>query len=111
MKFLMLSAHTSGQNNELRVALSSAGKRRLVWYSGLYLSPIAAENTLSRIEKAILKRLENPESFAVWPSSKERKHPYRRINVKNYTVWYVVIDDVMEVRRILYSGRNEKRLL
>ena len=75
------------------------------------LSPIAAENTVSRIEKAILKRLENPESFAIWPSSKERKHPYRRINVKNYTVWYVVIDDVMEVRRILYSGRDEKKFL
>lgn len=75
------------------------------------LSPIAAENTVSRIEKAILKRLENPESFAIWPSSKERKNPYRRINVKNYTVWYVVIDDVMEVRRILYSGRDEKRVL
>ena len=75
------------------------------------LSPIAAENTISRIEKAILKRLENPESFAIWPSSKERKHPYRRINVKNYTVWYVVIDDVMEVRRILYSGRDEKKFL
>ncbi|MBR4489717.1 type II toxin-antitoxin system RelE/ParE family toxin [bacterium] len=70
------------------------------------LSPIAAENTVSRIEKAILKRLENPESFAVWPSSKERKHPSRRINVKNYTVWYVVVDDVMEI-----SGRDEKRLL
>lgn len=75
------------------------------------LSPIAAENTVSRIEKAILKRLENPKSFAIWPSSKERKNPYRRINVKNYTVWYVVIDDVMEVRRILYSGRDEKRVL
>lgn len=75
------------------------------------LSPIAAGNTVSRIEKAILKRLENPESFAIWPSSKERKRPYRRINVKNYTVWYVVIDDVMEVRRILYSGRDEKRVL
>ena len=75
------------------------------------LSPIAAENTISRIEKAILKRLENPESFAIWPSSKERKHPYRRLNVKNYTVWYVVIDDVMEVRRILYSGRDEKKFL
>ena len=75
------------------------------------LSPIAAENTVLRIEKAILKRLENPESFAIWPSSKERKNPYRRINVKNYTVWYVVIDDVMEVRRILYSGRDEKRVL
>lgn len=74
-------------------------------------SPIAAENILTKIEEAILKRLENPEYFAIWPSSKKREYPYRRINVKNYTVWYVVVDDVMEIRRILYSGRDENKLL
>lgn len=74
-------------------------------------NPIAAENTLSRIESAILERLESPESFAVWQSRKKRPYPYRRINVGNYTVWYVVIDDVMEVRRILYARRNEENLI
>ena len=74
-------------------------------------NPIAAENTLSRIESAILERLESPESFAVWQSKKKRPYPYRRINVGNYTVWYVVIDDVMEVRRILYARRNEENLI
>ncbi|MBE6361557.1 MAG: type II toxin-antitoxin system RelE/ParE family toxin [Treponema bryantii] len=74
-------------------------------------NPIAAENTLSKIESAILERLESPESFAVWKSTKNREHPYRRINVGNYSVWYVVIDEVMEVRRILYSRRNEDALL
>ncbi len=74
-------------------------------------NPIAAENTLTRIEEAILKRLEAPESFAVWSSKKKRSYPYRRINVGNFTVWYVVIDDVMEVRRILYSRRNEENLI
>ncbi|MCR5045784.1 MAG: type II toxin-antitoxin system RelE/ParE family toxin [Treponema sp.] len=74
-------------------------------------NPIAAENTLKKIESAILERLESPESFAIWPSKKNRKQPYRRINVGNYTVWYVVIDDVMEVRRILYSRRNEENLI
>lgn len=74
-------------------------------------NPIAAENTLSKIEKAILERLESPESFAVWQSNKKRDYPYRRINVGNYSVWYVVIDDVMEVRRILYSKRNEENLI
>ena len=72
---------------------------------------IAAENTLSKIEKAILERLESPESFAVWQSNKNREYPYRRINVGNYSVWYVVIDDIMEIRRILYSRRNEENLL
>lgn len=72
---------------------------------------IAAENTLLKIETAILERLESPESFAVWQSKKKRPYPYRRINVGNYTVWYVVIDNVMEVRRILYSRRNEENLI
>ncbi|MBO4319989.1 MAG: type II toxin-antitoxin system RelE/ParE family toxin [Treponema sp.] len=74
-------------------------------------NPIAAKNTLSKIENAILERLESPESFAIWQSKKKRPYPYRRINVGNYTVWYVVIDKVMEIRRILYSHRNEENLI
>ena len=74
-------------------------------------NPIAAENTLSKIEAAILERLESPESFAVWQSKKQRPYPYRRIDVGNYTVWYVVIDHIMEVRRILYSRRDEENLI
>lgn len=74
-------------------------------------NPIAALNTLDRIESAILERLNAPESYSIWQSKKKRDYPYRRINVGNYTVWYVVIDDVMEVRRILYSRRNEEELI
>lgn len=36
---------------------------------------------------------------------------YRRINVGNYTVWYVVIDNVMEIRRIQPARRNEELFL
>lgn len=72
---------------------------------------IAAQNTLNKIETAILERVPMCESFPVWQSMKNRKYPYRRINVGNYTVWYVVIDDVMEVRRIQPSNRNEENLL
>ena len=74
-------------------------------------NPIAAERTLSQIENAILKRLIAPEAFAIYQSTKPRLYPYRRINVGNYSVWYVMIDNIMEVRRILYSGRNEENLL
>ncbi len=74
-------------------------------------NPIAAENTLNRIEQAILDCKEMPESFKIWESKKKREHPYYRLNIGNYTVWYVVIDTVMEVRRILYSKRNEEALL
>ena len=74
-------------------------------------NPIAAERTLSHIEAAILKRLEAPAAVAVWSLKRKREYPYRRINVGNYTVWYVVIGTVMEVRRVFYSRRNEETLL
>lgn len=82
-----------------------------VYTQNILKNPIAAENILSKIENAILKRLENPEAYAVWQSSKKRELDYRRINVGNYTIWYVVIGDVMEVRRILYSRMDERKFL
>lgn len=47
-----------------------------------------------------------PESFAPYPSTRERELPYYPIYIRNFTVFYVVIGDTMEVRRILYSHRN-----
>lgn len=74
-------------------------------------SPQAAEDFVEEVEKAIYKRLDSAEVFAPYPSVKKRKHGYYGIRVKNYIIFYVVIGDVMEVRRILYQKRNlEKEL-
>ena len=51
------------------------------------------------------------EAFEPYPSSRERQHPYYRIQVKNFTIFYVVIGDTMEVRRIIYSRRNLTHLI
>ncbi|MCD8353454.1 MAG: type II toxin-antitoxin system RelE/ParE family toxin [Clostridiales bacterium] len=69
-------------------------------------NPIAAEALVDDVQKAIQERLFCAESFEPYPSARERQYPYYRISVRNYTVFYVVIDDVMEVRRIIYSRRN-----
>lgn len=74
-------------------------------------NPDAAQRLVDQVERAILKRLENPESFEKYPSKRERRYPYYRIYVGNYIIFYVVIDDVMEVRRFLYKKRNIKELL
>lgn len=73
--------------------------------------PSAAERLVDDIEATVYKRLEAPLSFAPFRSSKKRPHPYYRINVRNFSVFYVVIDDTMEVRRVLYSKRNLDKLL
>lgn len=74
-------------------------------------NPSAAHRLVDDVELAIIKRLEMPLSYAPYQSSKLRKHPYYRIIVRNFSVFYVVIDDTMEVRRLLYSKRNIDELL
>ena len=50
--------------------------------------------------------LNNPLAFKPYKSIRDRQNDYYRINVRNYAVFYVVIEDVMEVRRFVYSKRN-----
>ncbi|MBR0411741.1 MAG: type II toxin-antitoxin system RelE/ParE family toxin [Eubacterium sp.] len=79
------------------------------------LNPEAADDLIDAVEKAILKRLPNCESFEPYYSVKEREYPYYRIYVKNFTVYYVVIhtDDrkIMEVRRFLYNRQDRDRII
>ena len=74
-------------------------------------NPTAAQKLVDDTEKAILERLNFAESFEPYPSTKQREYPYYRIYVHNCTVFYVVIDGVMEVRRFLYSAQDIPRML
>lgn len=67
---------------------------------------IAAENFYNEVITQIEKRSYNPGSYEKYISNKKRKDIYYRIYIKNFIVFYVVKDVVMEVRRILYSKRN-----
>lgn len=74
-------------------------------------NPISAMNLVEKIENAIFERLYCPLSFEPFQSSRKRENPYYRIYVENFVVYYVVIDEVMEVRRLLYKGRDAGRLI
>lgn len=76
----------------------------------------AANDLIDAVEKAILERLPVAEAFEPYRSMKERQYPYYRIYVKNYVIWYVVIDDegedkIMEMRRFLYNKQNKDGLI
>jgi plasmid stabilization system protein ParE len=71
----------------------------------------AAKKIVARIENAILKRAENPKGYKKYRSAKDRENDYYRINVRNFSVFYVVIADVMEVRRAIYSKRDIEKLV
>lgn len=79
----------------------------IVDYIALRLkNPIAADNLVDEVQTAIRERMACAEAFEPYHSNRERQYPYYRIYVKNYIIFYVVIGDVMEVRRIVYSRRN-----
>lgn len=74
-------------------------------------NPAAADALIDAVEKAILARTACAEAFEPETSAKGRPHPYYRIYVKSFTIYYVVIGNVMEIRRILYNKRNTSALL
>ena len=51
------------------------------------------------------------EAFAPYDSMRNRPYPYYQIPVKNDSVFYVVIGNVMEVRRFVYSRSDWERKL
>ena len=76
----------------------------------------AADDLLDAVEKAILERQPVAEAFEAYHTMRERKYPYYRIYVKNFVIWYVVIDDegkdkIMEVRRFLYNKQDRDNLV
>ena len=67
---------------------------------------IAADNFYNEVVKQIEKRSNAPESYEVFKTFNGGKIEYYKINVKNFTIFYIVKGKVMEIRRIYYSKSN-----
>lgn len=74
-------------------------------------NPIAAERLVDAVEASILDHAQNPTMAPTYRTTRARSLPYRWFPVGNYMVFYVVIDDTVEVRRFLYKGRNIESLI
>lgn len=82
----------------------------IISYIGLQLkNPIAAKNLVYEIEKAINIRLQNPAIYEKYKWGE--KDIYYKINVRNYSIFYIVKDNNMILGRIIYSRRNFNDLL
>ena len=91
-------------------------EQKVIYISEMLKNKKAANDLLDAVEKAIMERLPVAESFEPYCSVKERQHKYYRIYVKNFVIYYVVIDDIgskkiMEVRRFLYNKQDCEQLI
>lgn len=74
-------------------------------------NPAAAQRLVDSVEAGIFEHLQNPTMAATYRTTSERPFPYYWFSVGNYMVFYVVIDDAVEVRRLLYKGRNIESMI
>lgn len=78
-------------------------------------NPKAALNLLDKFEYAISKRTPIADSFKSFISSRDREHPYYKINVANYYIFYVIINekdrDIVEYRRVLNNKMNWEQIV
>lgn len=72
---------------------------------------LATKTLVNNAEVGIKKRLASPLSTTPYQSISSRQHPYRRILVGNYLIFYVVIDNTMIIRRMLYGRRELDKIL
>ncbi len=74
-------------------------------------NPIAANSLIAEIEKAIIERAYSSTDYEEYYSNRRRKDTYYRIYIRNYTVFYTVKGNIMNIRRILYSRRNFEKFI
>lgn len=74
-------------------------------------NPQAAERLVDNVEDAILQYQKNPLLGHEYRSTREHAEQYRWFAFDNYLIFYVVLGDVMEVRRLIYGARDLTRLV
>ncbi len=74
-------------------------------------APQAAANLVDKLDRAISRLEQFPFSGHPYIKNQKLQDEYRMLIVENYLVFYVVYDNVVEIRRIIYGRRNYENLL
>ena len=74
-------------------------------------APGAALNLLDELEASINKLKTYPNAHRLYRPIKPIKTQYRILTVKNYLVFYVVLEEQIEIHRIVYKKRNLSQLI
>ena len=74
-------------------------------------APQAANDLLTKIGKAVEPLERFPFAFPIYKDTAFAKLGYRIRPVDNYLLFYVVIGNVVEIRRVIYAKRNLPELL
>ena len=81
-------------------------------YIAIQLCNIEASKKLIRDMKKATDRLKTfPKAHPVYPTPKPLKRKYRRMVVKNYSLFYYIDGEVVKIKRVLYNRRDLTKIL
>ena len=69
-------------------------------------APKAALNLINKIDSELKKVSANPFRCHVYFPLSKLKYEYRVLNINNYSLFYVIDIEKVEVHRVLYSKMN-----
>lgn len=73
--------------------------------------PETAIKMLNTLETEILTLQENPFRGSVYLSNRSHGSQYRKLFVKNYVIFYLILEDTVEIQRVFYNRRNMNKLI
>jgi plasmid stabilization system protein ParE len=74
-------------------------------------APEAASRFADSLDEKVGILATAPYIGAVYKETRALEYEYRRIFVGNYTVFYIVLEDAVEIHRVIYSARNMAELI
>jgi toxin ParE1/3/4 len=74
-------------------------------------APKAAMDLLDAMDESISRLEQFPYSFKIYQPIKDLENEYRLLPVKNYAVFYVVKEQVVEIHRIIYAKMDFTKVI
>lgn len=84
----------------------------IIYYiTNILKAPKSAIDLLDDLESSIFRLLQFPYSCKIYQSVELLESEYRMLSVKNYIVFYVVIEHIVEIHRIVYARMDFEKLI
>ena len=74
-------------------------------------SPKAAMDFIYILDKSILRLKQYPYSCKSYQPQEPLEVEYRFLTVKNYLVFFIVIENIVEIHRIIYAKMNLEKII
>jgi toxin ParE1/3/4 len=71
----------------------------------------AAMDFINTLDESILRLKQYPYSCKMYQPQEPLEYEYRFLYVKNYLVFYAVIENIVEIHRIVYAKMNLEKLV